>query len=196
MSASDRVVISRLTSRSAMIWLAGTVALVLGVLAWVALTQPANRWAVAVGAALLVATALWLMSRRTWLDPASGTVVQESLWCRQRRFALRSASSLRLVDNRAGVLLLAITDGRTAHLPVLALTDYVRRSQPPPLLRMLAEQIDTWAPQGARRIAAQLRTQADFIAAGGAAERSPLAALVTHGVVRAAKAGGAGGLLD
>jgi hypothetical protein len=190
----ERVAIPALTSRSGAIWLTGTLVLVVGLLGYVAVTQPQHRWAVAVVALLLVLAGLTLASPATWVEPATGAVVREILRCRRRRVALRSATSVALVDNRAGSLLLAVTDGRTVYLPVLALTDYVQRSQSPEILRLLAELIDRDAP-ATSRVAPQLRGQADFVASGGSPERSPLAGLVTHDVLRAAKAGGAGGLL-
>ena len=195
MSEVDRVPIGRLTSRSGTAWLGGTVVAVLGLLGWVWVTRPGDRWAVAIAAVVLAGAALWITSRRTWLEPATGTVVRTALWALRRRYELGSARSVRLVDTRAGVLSLAVTDGRTAYLPVLAVTDYVRRSQPPALLRLLAEQIEARAP-AARRVATQLRRQAAFLDAGGPVEHSPLAALTSRTVTGAAKAGGAGSLLD
>jgi len=194
MSGPERVAVPRLTSRSGLAWMAGTVVLVLGVMAWVALTQPGNRWAVAVGAVLLGLATVWVLTRRIWLEPATGAVVRTSLWAR-RRVELGSARSVRLVDSRGGTLLLAVTDERTLYLPLLAHTDYVHRCQRPPLLRRLAEQIDTFAPD-ARAVATQLRGQADFLQAGGPLEQSPLVRLITHSVTGAAKLGGAGSLLD
>jgi hypothetical protein len=46
----------------------------------------------------------------------------------------------------------------------------------------------------ARPTAVLLRRQADFIAAGGAAPDSPLAAMTSRGALNAAMAGGIGGL--
>lgn len=182
----------RLSSRNLVGWLAGTAVLVLGVLGTVALTQPENRWAVAVVSGLLVLVVLLVTTSRTWIEPGSGTVVREVLGWR-RRVRWGSATTIALVPNRAGVLLLGIRQRRWTYLPVLALTDYVQRSQPPELLYLLADQIDRFAPT-AHPVAVQLRGQADQLVAGVPAVSSPLAAQVSRGVLRAAKAGGLGGL--
>jgi hypothetical protein len=73
------------------------------------------------------------------------------------------------------------------------LTDYVERLQSPEILDLLADQIDTHVPS-ARPTAVLLRRQADFIAAGGAAPDSPMAAMTSRGALNAAMAGGIGGL--
>jgi hypothetical protein len=194
MSGSERVPIQPLTSRTGTAWLAGTVVLVAGVLGYLAATQPQQRVPVAVVGLVVVIAVLGLLSRRTWIEPASGTVVRETFWCWRRRAELPSATAVALVDNRGGGMLLRISDERTVQLPVLLLSDYVQRSQPPRVLRLLADQVDRHVPNGGR-VAEQLHRQADFIAAGGPAVQSPLASLVSYAVVRAAKAGGAGGLL-
>ena len=195
MSEVERAPIPRLLTRSSLLWVGGTAAAVIGIVVYYGITQPENRWAAVAVAAAVLAAALWFVSVRTWVEPDTGTVVREAFWCRRRRAGLGSATSVSLVNNRGGALLFEVRDRRTLYMPVLTLTDYVERSQSPAVLRLLAEQIDTHAPR-ARPVADQLRTQADFIADGGPATQSPLAGLITHGAIRAAKAGGAGGLLD
>ena len=194
MSRSERVTIQPLTSRTGSVWLTGTVVLVAGVLGYLAATRPDQRSLIAVIALVIVIAVLGLLSRRTWIEPANGTVVRETFWSWRRRAELSSATAVALVDNRSGGLLLRISDGRNMQLPLLLLSDYVQRSQPPKVLRLLADQVDRHVPNGGR-VAQQLHRQADFIAAGGPAVQSPLASLVSYAVVRAAKAGGAGGLL-
>jgi hypothetical protein len=193
MSAPERVPVPRLSSRSAAVWSIGTGVAVLGLSAYLWVTQPGNRWAAAIVLVVVAVVAVGLVSVRAWVEPATGTVVRESFWCRHRRADLGSARSVALVSNRAGVLLLGIRHRRMLYLPILALTDYVERSQPPQVLRFLADQLDAHAPR-ARTVAMQLRGQADFMAGGGAATESPLAPLVTRGMLTAAKAGGLGGL--
>lgn len=195
-----RLVIPRLTSRSGWWWSAGTLLAVLAMSAYFFLTQPQNRWAVLVVvpvAALLVA---FVLLRRTWVETGTGVVVRVTL-LGTRKVSLGEADKLELANNRGGALLLRVRQrGRrgSVYLPVLLLTDYVRRSQSPAVLEALAEQLETWAPRR-RPVAGQLRRQADHLRTGGSAEDSPLAALVSHGVISAAKAGGAAGgssLLD
>jgi hypothetical protein len=192
--AADRLVVPRLTSRSGLLWSLGTLVAVLAVCGYLFATQPENRWAVFVLLPVGVLFVAFLLVRRTWVETSSGVVVQQTLLGR-RRASLASAGRLELVNNRGGVLLLRVrreNGRRSTYLPILALTDYVEASQPPGLLVALAEQMEQWAP-GQARTATQLRRQAEYLEAGGDAKTSPLAGLVTHGVVSAARGGGAAG---
>jgi len=190
--SADRLEVPRLTSRSGKLWGLGTLVVVVAVLGYLAVTQPQNRWAVLVVVPLAVLLVAFLLVRRTWVETGTGVVVSRTL-LRTRRVPLSKARPLELVSNRGGGVLLRVGGPHaSAYLPVLALTDYVEASQPAHVLLALAEQIDRWAPQGART-ASQLRRQADHVAAGGDARRSPLAVLVTRGVINAAKGGGAAG---
>jgi len=195
MSAPDHVVVPRLTSRNWVFWTAGTAVAVVAIAAYYGITQPENRWAAVLVVAGTAITALGVVSARTWIEPATGTVGRRLFWCLQRRARLSSATSVSLVNNRAGGLHLGIKHRRTLYVPVLALTDYVERSQSPEILNLLADQIDTHVPR-ARSTAFLLRRQANFIAAGGAAPDSPLATMTSRGTLNAAKAGGIGGLAD
>jgi hypothetical protein len=188
MSEVERVPIPRLHTRGSLLWVGGTGGVLLGVIIYLWIAQPGNRWATALGAAGLLGAALWLISLRTWVEPATGTVVRESFWTRRRRAGLASASSVSLVNNRGGALLLGVRHRRTMYVEILTLTGHVQRSQSPGVLRFLADQIDSHAPR-AKRVAAQLRDQADFIARGGAAAQSPLVALITGKTIGAAPAG-------
>ena len=192
MSVPDRIKVPRLTSRSWVFWSTATAVGVVAIAVYYGITQPENRWLAAVILAATAITVLGVASSRAWIEPATGTVVRENFWRLRRRAPLRSAKSISLVNNRAGGLHLGIKHRRTTYVPVLLLTDYVERSQSPEMLRVLADQIDTHAPSAAPT-AVLLRRQADFIAAGGAAPDSPLAAMTTRGALNAAKAGGVHG---
>jgi hypothetical protein len=153
--AEARVLIPRLTSPSAMRWVAATAVAVAGVLAYGWTTRPADRWAVlAIGASLAVGS-VWAVSQRTWIEPSTGTVIRSTFWCLRRRVQLRAAA-ITLVDNRHGGLMLAVAGRRTIHLPVLLATDHVRRAQSSEILRLLAEQIVRHAPH-AGTVAIQVR---------------------------------------
>lgn len=198
--SDDRLALRALASRAQWAWGAATLAAVLVSAIVVFVTQPENRWAVLVFIPLAVIFFAFLLVRRNWVETSTGTVVHRSLLS-TRRIPLGEADKLELVNNRGGALLLRVRrpGGRfSTYLPILALSDYVKRSQPPATLVALAEQIETWAPQR-RTVAKQLRRQAEHLEKGGTAEDSPLAGLITHGVMTAAKAGGAAGgssLLD
>lgn len=189
--------VPKLTSRSGLLWVAGTGLALLAAAGFVAATQPENRWAVAVVVPLLGLGLLTLLSIRTTIDPATGTVCRSVLWVRRRSTPLATASSVKLVNNRAGTLALGVSGAgdRTTYLPVLTLTDYVERSQSPDFLRFLADQLGRWAPATTTGVVTRLRGQADAVEAGAAPAETPLAPLITRGITGVAKGGGAGGLL-
>lgn len=191
--AADRLDVPRLTSRSGKLWAGATLVAVLAVCGYLFATQPQNRWAVFVLVPLAVLFVLWLVVRRTWVETTTGTVVERTIFSRREaRFA--DAGKLDLITNRGGGLLLRVgRQGRGAVLvPVLALTDYVEASQPPSVLRTLADQVEKWAPRQ-ERVVSQLRRQAEHVEQGGSAKESPLAPLVSTSMTTAAKGGGAAG---
>ena len=149
---------------------------------------------------VLALFATWLLVRSVHVDRSAGRVVARSLLGR-RSVAWSEAARLELVNNRGGGLLLVVGERgsrRSLHLPILVLTDYVKRSPSPQTLQALAEDIERWAP-GRATVTTQLRRQARHLESGGSAQDSPLAALVTHGFTTATKGGGAAGatsLLD
>lgn len=187
--------IPRLTSRSALVWLGSTVVVTLAVVAYLAVTQPQNRWAAAVVLVLLALGVAFAVSDTRSLDVTEGAVESSRLWLLRRRVALGPTTNVRLVTNRAGGLLLAVQPrgGRATFVQVLLLSDYVERSLPADLLRLLADAVVSHEAAGGTRVAADLRAQADHVAAGGSARTSPLAARVTRGALNAGKIGGAGG---
>src|SRR4051794_22198138 len=190
--ASERVPVPRLTSRSALVWVVGTLVVLLAVMGFLAVSQPQYAVPAVVVALLALVAGVGIASRRQWLEPGTGRFTVEWLWSMRRSVNLADASTVRLVDNRGGGLMLAVgpRSGRPMMVPVLLLSDYVQESQPADLLRLLADQVDAFAPQPGK-VPGRLRRQAEHVAAGGPAAESPLAGLVTHGVTRAAKGGGA-----
>lgn len=173
-----------------------TVVVALAAVGWVAVTQPENRWAVAVAVPVLVVFFVVLLARSTWIDPASGVLVRRVVWVWKRRVSLATASDISLVNNRGGILLLGVRGQghrMRTYIPILQLGDGGARSQSPEFLGLVAGQIEHFAPQATRTVATPLRKQADFIAAGGNPAESPLAPLISHSMMNAAKAGGAAG---
>jgi hypothetical protein len=197
---SERVPIPRLTSRSALAWAVGTLVVLVVVMAVLALVQSSYAVPAVVVAVLAVLVAVAVGTRRLWLEPVSGRFVVQRLGVLRRAAELRDARSVALVDNRAGGLNLTVTpaSGRAVLVPVLLLSDQVQASQPAPLLRLLADQVETHrtggaGEQGDTDVPAALRAQAAHLEAGGSAVDSPLAASVTRGVLRAAQGGAAAG---
>lgn len=183
-----------LSSRSFRRWLIGTAVVALVVVGYLLITQPQNR---VVGGTLVAVVALFsvvLLWQSTWLDPAAGTVlrVRCRLWRRELRLA--PGTSVALVPNSGGTLLLAVEPprGRRLFVPLVSRTDHLEQSQPPELLRLLADTVEQHRAGGARPVAEALRRQAEHLAAGGSVAGSPLAGLITTGVLTAARAGAAG----
>lgn len=197
-SPDEIVRVPRLLSREASTWiiLAITIVVVVGIAAWVAVTQPENRWAVAVGLAVLVVLFVLLVARSTWFEPRSGVLVRRIVWLIKRRISLATARDISLVNNRGGTLLLGVRgEGHRmrTYIPILQIDDGGARCQSPEFLRFVAGQIETFAPQATRTVATPLRKQADFMATGGEPAESPLAPMITRSLVNAAKAGGGAG---
>lgn len=179
MAAADRVRVPAILSRERSMWLsvAAAVVGVVVVLGWVGATQPANRPFVAVAAVLLVVAAVGLLGRRTWLDPARGTVVRQVFFVFRAPVAWSEATRVAFTDNRAGQLLLEVrgpSRRSPIHLPLLAIDLGGDRGQAPAFLRLLAGQLETWAPERAE-VARSLRAQADHVEGGGDLRSSPLA---------------------
>lgn len=186
--------IPRLTSRTALRWQMATGVAVVGVVGWLGVTQPEN---LPFGLALLLALTVLagtLVSIRAHADPEAGTVARTRWWSRRREVRLREAVWVRLVNNRGGGLNLMAKPphGSAVSVPVLALTQYVERSQDAEVLLMLADLVERHAP-GPGKVPELLRAQAAHVNAGGEAKTSPLAPLVTHSITSAARGGGAAG---
>lgn len=188
--------IPKLTSRSGWRWIVATAVALVVAGAYVGVTQPDNRiFVVTVLPAFLLFFAV-LSWFSTWLDPVAGTLVR--VRCRLWRTTVRlePSTAVALVSDRGGTLLLRArpAEGRGLHVPVVARTDYVEKSQPPALLRQLADTVEQHRAGGARPVAEGLRQQAAHLESGGTVAGSPLAGLITTGALTAAKAGGAGAI--
>ena len=150
---------------------------VLAVLGWVGATQPANRPFVGAAAVLIVVGGVALVGRRTWLDRSRGTVAREVCFVPRAPVAWADATKVAFTNNRAGQVHLEVRGaGRSTSLfiPLVAVDVGGDRSQEPGFLRVLADEVESWAPQRSG-IVRELRGQADHLAAGGEVRASPLA---------------------
>ncbi|HYQ74601.1 hypothetical protein [Cellulomonas sp.] len=188
--------VPKLTSRSGWRWIIATAVAMIAVGAYLGVTQPENRIFVVTVLPALFAFFAVLAWYSEWLDPAAGTLVRVRCRLWRTSVQLEPGTSVSLVSNRGGSLLLRVrpAHGRGLHVPVVARTDYVEKSQPPALLRLLADTVEQHRAGGARPVAEALRKQADHLEAGGTVASSPLAGLITTGMLTAAKAGGAGAI--
>lgn len=189
-----RVRVPGFSSRSGRVWAAGTAVAALAVVVVLAVTQPENRVYAVTAVSALALFFVVLLWQSTWLDPDAGTLLRVRCRVWRREVGLEPGTSVALLPNGGGTLLLRAKParGRALLLPLVARTDHVEQSQPPSLLRALADTVVAHRAGGARPVAQALRAQADHLDAGGTVAASPLAALITSGVVTAAKAGGAG----
>ena len=194
-TSTGRVPVPSLTTRSAVMWMASTAVALLAIIVYLSITQPQNRWAVAIMLVGLLLATLFIVSESRWLDTSRGAIGRTRLWSRHRSVPLQPTSSVKLVSNGGGGVLLVTRPqkGRPLNIAVLMLSDYVERSLPADFLRLLADTIERGRPGGARSVVIELRAQADHVAGGGSATRSPLAMRASYGAVNAAKLGGAGG---
>lgn len=190
-----RVRIPGFSSRSSRRWLIATAVAVVAVMGYLWVAQPENR----VFMLLLIPLALYftaLVWQSTWLDPVVGSLVRVRCRVWRREVRLEPGTTVSLAPNGGGALLLKAKAARgpALYASVVARTDYVERSQPPALLRQLADVLEQHRAGGARPVAEALRKQADHLEAGGTVASSPLAGLITTGMLTAAKAGGAGAI--
>jgi hypothetical protein len=195
-AAGDVVPVPKLTSRQGKLWIAGTAVALVVVVGYLTWTQPENRWTLAVIIPVAALMTAWAAGQSCWLERSSGTVVWQRFWTLRRSQRLADVASVSLRPNGQHLLLQLRDDrsGRSRYVPLLALTDYVQRSQEPELLETLAESIETHCDRPvAGDTPAQLRRQAAHLRAGGDAPSSPLASRVTGGIINVVKGGGAVG---
>lgn len=135
-------------------WGVATVYKVAGVVTYLAITQPENRWTLWVIVPLLVVPIVVGLSHRSCVDTRTGVVVWQRMWSWRTRVALKTLESVSIAPDRGGSLLVRLKGpeyGASRHVKLLALTDYLQKSQSAAYLIMLADQLEHWAPaQGAR----------------------------------------------
>ena len=181
-----------LSTRSSRRWLVGTAVAAVAVGAYLGATQPGNRVYVVTAYPALTLFFVVLLWQSTWVDPVAGRVLRVRCRIWRREVPLAPGTEVALVPNGAGAVLLRARPrgARGLVLPVVTRTDYVERSQPPDLLRVLADAVERHHADGAGSVARVLRRQADHLAAGGTVAGSPLGLLVTSGARTAAGTGG------
>lgn len=194
MKGNHRVAVPLLRTRGSTAWVVGTGVVAAAVVGTLWVTQPQNRWTAVVLVPLLLLFLLAVLGSGRWLDPEAGTLTWRRLGVRRVTVALRDVTSVDLVPG-GGHVLLRVQDARRARsVPVLALTQYVHRSQPAALLSTLADTLERETPRRVvGDVAALLRAQARHVAEGGVPETSPLASHAGGQLAHAAAAGGAVG---
>lgn len=192
--SSARTRFPRLTTRSALGWVIGTLVVVAGGAVYVAATQPENApYAYGTVGLLVVAVVLVALSA-TWVDHSAGTVTWRRWAVVSTTVALREATQVAVVGSGPQALLRVRAGGRGGHLVLLVLSDYVQRSQSPQVLTALADTVAAHtAPGTSGEAVALLRAQAKHLTAGGDAATSPLARFTSKGLMRAAGGIGAAG---
>jgi hypothetical protein len=195
--SGDRLKIPAVTSSSAILWGVGTLIVLMGVLAYLSVTQPENRWTLWVILPLVTLFVVFAATRRCWIDTETGTVVWQRFWFSRTRVRLEDASEVEYLAVRNGTLQLALRSPESRRrrlVPLLMLTMYVERSQRPDVLVGLADQIEKWShAQVYGRLPKELRAQAKHVAAGGGPHDSPLARYVKKDLTAGIAAGGAAG---
>jgi hypothetical protein len=143
-----------------MLWGLATVVAVVVAMAFLAVTQP--QYAAAGGGVVVVVllAVVALVSGGQWIDTGSGRITSTRLRVLRRSVDLADARTVALVENRGGGLNLTVKprSGRAMLVPVLLLSDYVKRSQSPEVLRLLADQVEQRC-SGAGKVPDQLRRQ-------------------------------------
>jgi hypothetical protein len=176
---ADRIPVPRLLSHSTTMWLSVAAAAVgvVAVVAWAFVAGPVvNQVAAGVVAALFLAFAVFVTTRRTWLDLDRGLLVREVAGVLRSSVAWADASEIRVRSNGGQALLQVRAAGRrtSTHLALVAVDLGGDRTLPPGFLSTLADQIEKWAPHRAA-VVKLLRAQADHVAAGGSVRESPVA---------------------
>ncbi|MBO1752818.1 hypothetical protein J4G33_13475 [Actinotalea sp. BY-33] len=193
MARHERLVLPRLTTRSALAWGIGTLVVLTAVLAYLGVTDPSTRpwipWAVGVVALVVV----WVVVSRVTLDPGHGSVTWRRL-PRSTRVELAQATTVAITPSGPSALLTLRTGRRGGSLMLVVVSDYVERSQSAEVLLALADALETHTSTRVRgSVPGELRKQAKHLTAGGSVKASPLAARTSTGLTRAAGGVGAAG---
>jgi hypothetical protein len=171
MSAPERL---HFAPRFSWLWHGGTLAVVVAVAVWGAVTQPSPyRWFGLALAVVLVGFALRIVLVRSYLE--GSLLVQRGL-LRTHRADLARATSVRLRPNRWGSAQLVVEDesGRSAFESLLTTDQYVKVAQPPELLDRIVEALASAPAGSAAGVRKVLARQAEHLRGGGAVEDSPL----------------------
>lgn len=174
---------------------------VIATVAYVMFTQPEHSVGALAGGLGLCVVYVLLMWNATSLDPVRGRIHTTRFGVVRRSLDLTQVTRLAVGGNHAGAVLLGLkASGPRVFVPVLHVTDVVKRSLDPGTLTSIADAVEQFVPHGASGKAqalAHLRAQATFT---GAPQDSPLASLTSDALLRAGGAAGAGatifGMLD
>lgn len=173
-----QVTIRRLVTSSPTM-IASLVATLVGavvVVGWGLVTQTGvNRAMAMIVGLLLVVSVAMIALRRTWVDTDAGTISRRIIGLPTRTVTWADATVVDLQPNRGGQLNLRVEGSSgTIVAAVLAVDPGRDRSMEPDQLRLLAAELERWAP-GRARLTEALRAQADHVEAGGSIRESPFA---------------------
>jgi hypothetical protein len=118
-----------------------------------------------------------LLNLDSRVDAGHGRLRHRRAWLVRWDVVWAEATVLRFRSNHLGMIVLqARSRGRrrSIHVPVVADDERGPRSQPLPVLRLLAVEIRHWAPPNHHGIADELDAQADHLERGGRIEDSPV----------------------
>jgi hypothetical protein len=145
-------------------------------LGWYGVTDPTTRpWVAGMLVAVPVLFASFL-NLDTWLDTAHGRLRHRRAWLVPWEVRWAEATTVRFRSNHFGAVVLQVRGRRSIFVPVVADDMRGPRSQPPALLRLLADEIRRWAPARHHGVAGELDAQADHLDAGGLVADSPVLA--------------------
>lgn len=194
MTASDQhVILSRLTGRSGAGWLGGLAAVCLAMAAYWVVTDPA-LWPLAAGVVVVLGLGAAWAATRVVLDAGAGTLTWRRVLLPNRTVAFAGTERLTIEGVGFQVQLVVRAGGRPRRAVLVMASDHRQVSQSAPMLRALADAVETHAPTRARGdVVGRLRAQATHLERGGGAASSPLAALARPGNIRAAGGAGAAG---
>ncbi len=158
------------------LWMASWVLAVVATCAWY-LPDPETRpWALGLLALFAVVFGSFL-NLDSWLDTTHGRLLHRRAHLVHWQVVWAETTVLRFRSNHQGMIWLqARSRGRwrSIHVPVVADDERGPRSQPAPVLRLLADEIRLWAPPAHHAVADELDAQADHLEAGGRVEESPV----------------------
>ena len=162
------------------LWIGGTAVAALATVAHHSIDPETRPWALGM-LALLVALLATFLNLDTWLDTSRGRLRHRRALLVRWDVVWAEATVVRFRSNHLGMIVLQARGRRrwrAIHVPLVADDERGPRSQPVPVLRLLAGEIRRWAPAHHHGVADELDAQADHLERGGRIEESPL--LVDH----------------